>query len=155
MRSFILWAMLAVAAGAAHADVFRCNTPEGKVVYQESPCGVGAQKALDDRDQRSREQAAQARKAEEQKQSARAADLRQQWAACNAKKDCVDLCYGIGERLAVVYLVNFRTMAANDVMASDAMGQGCEKEAGALSGDCVRQCESGFKLKAKAALKGN
>lgn len=137
----------------AHADVFRCTGADGKTVYQESPCASGAQKAIDDRDQRQRDKVAQERKAEEDRKAQRAAELKKQWASCQAAKSCVDLCYGAGERLAAVYMANFRLMAENNLMASDLMAQGCEKEVGELSADCVNQCQRGFKLKARSVLK--
>jgi hypothetical protein len=137
----------------AHADVFRCAGADGKTVYQDSPCASGAQKVIDDRDQRQRDKVAQERKAEEDRKAKQAAELRKQWASCQATKSCVDLCYGAGERLAVVYMANFRLMAENNLMASDVMAQGCEKEVGELSTDCVVQCQRGFKLKAKSVLR--
>lgn len=155
MNTLILYVMLIFAAGTAHADVFRCESANGKVVYQESPCGTGSQRALDNRDQQSREKDAQARKVDEQRQREQVSDVRQRWAACKAKNDCVDFCYVAGESLALVYFANLRSMVEHEVMASDIMRKGCEKQVGSLSGDCVRMCESGFKLKVKAALKGN
>lgn len=153
VKIFFVAAAMAWGAGSAHADVFRCTGADGKTVYQESPCATGAQKALDDRNHRERERVAQERKAEEDRKGQQAADLKKQWAACQAKNDCVDLCYGVGERLAAVYITNFQLMAQNNLMASDVMAQGCEKEVGELSPKCVDQCQRGFKLKARSILK--
>ena len=150
LLSFLFAGLL---AASAHADVYRCTGNDGKTVYQESPCASGAQKAIDDRDQRQRERVAQERKADEDRKAQRAAELKKQWAACKANKSCVDLCYGVGERIATVYLANFRLMAENNLMASDVMSQGCETEVGELSSDCVNQCQRGFKLKARSVLK--
>ena len=164
VKTFFVCAIAALMAGAAHADVFRCTGADGKTVYQESPCATGAQKALDDRDHRQRERIAQERKAEADRKtqerkaeadrkSQQAADLKKQWASCQADKSCVDLCYGVGERLATVYIANFQVMAQSNLMASDVMAQGCEKEVGELSSKCVDQCQRGFKLKAQSILK--
>jgi len=153
VKTFFVCAIAALMAGAAHADVFRCTGADGKTVYQESPCAIGAQKALDDRDHRQREKIAQERKAEADRKSQQAADLKKQWASCQADKSCVDLCYGVGERLATVYIANFQVMAQSNLMASDVMAQGCEKEVGELSSKCVDQCQRGFKLKARSILK--
>lgn len=152
-KTLFVCATVALMAGAAHADVFRCTGADGKTVYQESPCATGAQKALDDRDHRQREKIAQERKAEADRKDKQATELKTQWATCQAKNDCVDLCYGAGERLATVYIANFQLMAHNNLMASDVMAQGCEKEVGELSSKCVDQCQRGFKLKARSILK--
>lgn len=149
---------------AAKADVFRCTNTDGKTVYQETPCTVGTQKALDDRDIRRQEsvnelrkkesdQIAKQRQAEVARKEEQLAELKREWTACQAKKDCVDLCYGVGERHAVVYLANFRGMAQNSIMASDVMTEGCQQAVGHLSQLCVTQCERGFKLKAKSIIK--
>ena len=153
VRAVCLGLVLLWGGSTAWADVFRCTGTDGKTVYQESPCATGAQKALDDRNHRERERVAQERKAEEDRKGQQAADLKKQWAACQAKNDCVDLCYGVGERLATVYIANFQLMAQNNLMASDVMAQGCEKEVGELSSKCVDQCQRGFKLKARSILK--
>ena len=153
VKIFFVAAAIAWGVGSAHADVFRCTGADGKTVYQESPCATGAQKALDDRDHRQREKIAQERKSEADRKDRQAAELKTQWAACQAKNDCLDLCYGAGERLATVYIANFQLMARNNLMASDVMAQGCEKEVGELSSKCVDQCERGFKLKARSILK--
>ena len=39
-------------------------------------------------------------------------------------------------------------------MASDTMKQGCEKQVGDKGGDCVRQCETAFRVEAKGAVQG-
>jgi hypothetical protein len=155
MKVRAMWFGLVLTWGGsvAWADVYRCTGADGKTVYQESPCATGAQKALDDRDHRQREKIVQEQKAEADRKSQQAADLKKQWAACQADKSCIDLCYGAGERLATVYIANFRLMAQNNLMASDVMAQGCEKEVGELSSSCVSQCERGFKLKARSILK--
>ncbi|MCM2345426.1 MAG: DUF4124 domain-containing protein [Acidovorax soli] len=153
VKIFFVAAAMAWGVGSAHADVFRCTGADGKTVYQESPCATGAQKALDDRDQRQRDRIAQERKVEADRKSQQAADLKKQWTACQADKSCVDLCYGVGERLATVYVANFQVMAQSNLMASDVMAQGCEKEVGELSSKCVDQCQRGFKLKARSILK--
>ena len=153
VKIFFVAAAMAWGVGSAHADVFRCTSADGRTVYQESPCATGAQKALDDRDHRQRERIAQERKAEADRKSQQAADLKKQWASCQADKSCVDLCYGVGERLATVYIANFQVMAQSNLMASDVMAQGCEKEVGELSSKCVDQCQRGFKLKARSILK--
>ena len=153
VRAFCVGVLLMFIGSVAWADVFRCTGANGKTVYQESPCATGAQKALDDRDHRERERIARERKAEEDRKRQQAADMNKQWAACQADKSCIDLCYGVGERLAAVYIANFQLMAQNNLMASDVMAQGCEKEVGALSADCVTQCQRGFKLKARNVLK--
>lgn len=152
-RTVLLGAMVAFALSGAHADVFRCTGSDGKTVYQETPCATGVQKPIDDRDSRQRERVAQERKADEERQHKRTVELRQQWATCQAKNNCVDYCYIQGESLATVYLGSFRSMAESGVMASDLMRQGCEKQVGELSADCVRQCESGFKRKARSVIK--
>lgn len=153
VRAVCLGLVLLWGGSTAWADVFRCTGTDGKTVYQESPCATGAQKALDDRNHRERERVAQERRAEEDRKGQQAADLKKQWAACQAKNDCVDLCYGVGERIAAVYIANFQLMAQNNLMASDVMAQGCEKEVGELSSKCVDQCQRGFKLKARSILK--
>ena len=153
VKIFFVAAAMAWGVGSAHADVFRCTGADGKTVYQESPCATGAQKALDDRDHRQREKIVQEQKAEADRKSQQAADLKKQWAACQADKSCVDLCYGVGERLATVYIANFQVMAQSNLMASEVMAQGCEKEVGELSSKCVDQCQRGFKLKARSILK--
>lgn len=155
MNMKIFFAAVAMAWGvdSAHADVYRCTGADGKTVYQESPCSTGTQKALDDRDQRQRDRIAQERKTEADRKSQQAADLKKQWAACQADKSCVDLCYGVGERLANTYIANFQVMAQSNLMASDVMAQGCEKEVAELSSKCVEQCQRGFKLKARILLK--
>ena len=154
MHKLIIWVMFFLATATVHADIFRCESANGKVVYQESPCGAGSQRALDNSDQQRRDRDAQTRKADEQRQREQVSETRQQWAACKAKNDCVDFCYIAGESLAVVYFANLRSVVEYEVMAPDIMRQGCEKQVGSLSKDCVRMCESGFKLKAKAILKG-
>ena len=153
VRTVFLGLVLMWGGSVAWADVFRCTGADGKTVYQQSPCAIGAQKALDDRDHRQREKIVQEQKAEADRKSQQAAELKKQWAACQADKSCIDLCYGAGERLATVYIANFRLMAQNNLMASDVMAQGCEKEVGELSSSCVSQCERGFKLKARSILK--
>lgn len=145
--------LLGLLSVGAKADVFRCTGADGKTVYQESPCATGSQKALDDRDHRQREKVAEERKAEADRKTRQEAEFKKQWATCQAKNDCVDLCYGVGERLAAVYIANFQLMAQNNLMASDVMAQGCEREVGDFSAKCVDQCQRGFKLKARSILK--
>ena len=106
VRAFCVGALLMLIGSGAWADVFRCTGANGKTVYQESPCASGAQKALDDRDHRERERIARERKAEEDRKGQQAADMKKQWAACQADKSCVDLCYSIC-RIHVAYSLYF------------------------------------------------
>ena len=138
---------------AAWADIYRCTSSDGKTIYQESPCTNGAQKVIDDTELRQRDKLVQKRKEEDDRKAQRAAELKKQWASCQSNNSCVDLCYGAGERLAVVYMANFQVMAENGLMASDLMSRGCQESVGELSADCVQQCQRGFKMEARRVLK--
>jgi hypothetical protein len=38
---------LALAAGAAQAEIYRCQQDNGKVAYQDTPCNTGVQRKID------------------------------------------------------------------------------------------------------------
>ena len=144
---------LSAASFAVQADVFRCTQPDGKIAYQATPCAAGSQKALDDRESRAREKAADSKKADAEQNKAAAERSRQQWLRCEEKKNCDDLCFGAGDAMATVFMANFSTMADNGVMASKMMNEGCEEQVGAKGAACVSMCKSGFKVKARSFLK--
>lgn len=69
----------------------------------------------------------------------------------SARKD--EHCFDAGAAIAKVYMANFRQAAEVGLMASTLMAEGCEKNAGAEGPDCVRQCETGFKVEVRSVLK--
>lgn len=71
-----------------------------------------------------------------------------------ANKPDIEQCFAAGTALAKVFLANFSQAADAGLMASDTMKQGCEKQAGDKGGDCVRQCETAFRVEAKGAVQG-
>ena len=71
-----------------------------------------------------------------------------------ANKPDIEQCFAAGTALAKVFLANFSQAADAGLMASDTMKQGCEKQVGDKGGDCVRQCETAFRVEAKDAVQG-
>lgn len=67
-------------------------------------------------------------------------------------KPDIEQCFAAGTALAKVFLANFSQAADVGLMASDMMTQGCEKQVGDKGGDCVRQCETAFRVEAKGAV---
>lgn len=66
-----------------------------------------------------------------------------------------DKCFTAGQSLAMASVANIRTLSEANVMPSEIMEQGCDKEAG-ISQDskvCRRNCLLGFKSKAREILK--
>ena len=58
-------------------------------------------------------------------------------------------CFDAGAAIAKVYMANFRQMAEVGVKATTLMEEGCQKNVGAEGSDCVRQCQTGFKVEAR------
>lgn len=57
-----------------------------------------------------------------------------------------DHCFGVGERLAVVYIANINAAAEVGLMASRVMDEGCAREIGQA---CVSRCQAGFRSRAR------
>lgn len=151
--AFVIAILPVLLSTNAQADVFRCSLPDGRTVYQERPCTVGVEKAIDDRDTRRSERAAQMRKDEEQLRLKVAQEEKIKWDRCEAEKSCDDMCFNAGGVMAVVFLANFSQATQVGLLASDMMKQGCEKQVGERGAACVRQCEIGFSVEAKQALR--
>ena len=64
VKNFFVAVAMACGVGVAHADVYRCTGADGKTVYQQSPCAVGAQKTVDDSHSRFEAQQRQIREAQ-------------------------------------------------------------------------------------------
>lgn len=57
-----------------------------------------------------------------------------------------DRCFGVGERLAYVYIANMKAAAEVGLMASRVMDEGCARE---IAEACVSRCKAGFRSQAK------
>ncbi len=64
-----------------------------------------------------------------------------------------DRCFNTGDSLATVFIANLKTAVEVGMLASEMMERGCQQQADAQGAECVRQCKSGFRLKAKQWVK--
>ena len=71
-----------------------------------------------------------------------------------ASKPDIEQCFAAGTNIAKAYLANISQAADVGLMASDTMKRGCEQQVGDKGGDCVRQCETAFRVEAKGAVQG-
>jgi hypothetical protein len=84
MKQLVLVAVLLAGAMPAWADVYRCTGPDGRTVYQESPCATGTQKTIDD----SRSRQRQRDEAQKREESAKEEEDKKFLRMCLSSKTC-------------------------------------------------------------------
>ncbi|MBN9429459.1 MAG: DUF4124 domain-containing protein [Burkholderiales bacterium] len=74
----VLSAMSLLWPNNSHADIYRCDGPDGKVSYQATPCETGRQKALDETNRLRRESEARDDAERKEREAAEKAALSEQ-----------------------------------------------------------------------------
>ncbi len=68
MEKYLVVSILTLGIGTVTADTYRCKSEDGKTVYQQIPCSIGAQKTINDSETRYKEEQKKV-KAEAEKQA--------------------------------------------------------------------------------------